>query len=117
MLCAAHCLLAPLLLALLPLLGLDFLLEETTEWTLVGVSTTLGFVSLVPAYIRRHQRCRPLTFFGAGLILLLFARVWFEDQLNLEVPVAVSGAILISTAHFLNQRLCKACVSCDYACE
>jgi MerC mercury resistance protein len=112
-LCAAHCLLAPLLVAMLPLVGLNFLLEETTEWMLVGFSTTLAFVSLVPSYIRRHRRCRPLALFGAGVLLLFPARVWFEEWPNLEVAAAVSGAVFIATAHFLNHRLCRACVSCN----
>jgi hypothetical protein len=113
MLCAAHCLLVPLLFTLFPLVSLNFLFEETTEWTLAGLSTALGVVSLVPACVRRHQRYWPLAFFGAGVFLLICARFWFEEWLNVEVAVAVSGAALIATAHFLNHRLCRACVRCS----
>jgi hypothetical protein len=112
MLCAAHCLLVPLLFTMFPLVSLNFLFEETTEWTLVGLSTTLGVVSLVPACIRSHRTYRPLALFGAGVFLLICARLWFEEWLNVEVLVAVSGAAFIATAHFLNHRLCRACVRC-----
>jgi hypothetical protein len=105
-----------MLLAMVPLLGLDFLFEETAEWTFVGLSTSLGFVSLVPAYIRRHRKCRPLAFFSAGLLLLLAARMWFEAQVDIEVLVGAGGALLISGAHFINRRLCRACLRCDDHC-
>jgi len=98
-------------------MGLNFLLEESTEWTFVGVSMMLGLVSLGPAYFRRHRKCCPLALFCAGVILLLMARVWLKEESNIEVPVAVSGALLISVAHFLNHRLCRACVRCADDCE
>jgi hypothetical protein len=54
LLCAVHCAVTPMAMALLPLVGLEFLGAEATEYTLVGLSSVVGSVSLVPkqAYAR-----------------------------------------------------------------
>jgi hypothetical protein len=110
--CAAHCALTPLLLVTLPLLGVGFLVEEKTEWAFVLVSVVVGFWSLVPAYVGRHRRCRPLLLFGSGFCLIVIARTLLEEKLHFEMPVVVIGAFLIITSHRINLRLCRSCAVC-----
>src|SRR5919106_6199390 len=76
--CAVHCIMLPLFVSALPLVGLGFLMAEQTEWTFVGLSFAAGFLSLVPSYVRRHRKGRPLILFSAGLALILIARLWLE---------------------------------------
>ena len=40
--CAVHCALMPLVVTLLPLVGLGFLADERTEWALLGLSAPAG---------------------------------------------------------------------------
>lgn len=40
--CLIHCLALPFLIALLPLAGLSFLLDERIEWVIIGVSVAVG---------------------------------------------------------------------------
>jgi hypothetical protein len=98
------------LLAALPILGLTFLVEHQTEWIFVVVSLLIGGFSLVPAYLKRHRRCRPLLLFGSGLLLLLVARLWLEE--TLEIPVVIVAVLLIVSSHLTNLRLCQSCTLC-----
>jgi uncharacterized membrane protein len=110
--CAVHCAMAPLLVAALPFLGVGFLAEEQTEWTIVLVAVAVGIFSMVPAYIGRHRRSGPLILFGSGLCVIVIARIWLEERLVFETPVVIVGAVLIATSHLLNLRLCQSCAVC-----
>jgi hypothetical protein len=105
--CAAHCALTPFFLGLLPLAGVAWLAGEGAEWAFVAATITIGLLSLLPAYARRHGRVRPLLLFSAGAALLLCARLLLEDDVRLEVASAVAGALLIASAHVTNLRLCR----------
>jgi hypothetical protein len=105
--CAAHCALTPLVLGLLPLAGLVPLAGEGAEWAFVAVAIAVGLASLLPSYIRRHGQARPLVLFAAGAALLLSARLLLEDDIKIEVPAAVAGALLIASAHVSNLKLCR----------
>ena len=116
-LCAVHCALTPFAIGLLPLLGLSLLADERTEWAFVGVSVAVGFSSLLPAYFRRHRRARPLIFFTSGLSLIFIAHFLLEENLRLEIPAVLLGALLVITSHLLNLRLCRSCAACADDCR
>lgn len=110
--CAVHCALAPLLVVALPLVGLRFLVDDSTEWAFVGASVALGVLSLVPSYFRSHGRLRPLLVFAAGIGVLLVARILLEEDFWFEIAAVVTAAILIVSAHALNRKLCVSCEQC-----
>lgn len=114
--CVVHCALTPLLIAVAPLIGVSLLADERVEWTFVAISAATGFLSLVPAYMRRHRRGRPLVLFGAGLLLILIARLVLEESFHFELPVVLAGVLLISTSHVFNLRLCRSCSVCTDDC-
>jgi hypothetical protein len=115
--CLLHCALTPLLIAAIPLLGLSMLADERVEWSFVGISVATGFLSLVPAYLRRHKRGRPLVLFGAGLVLILIARLVLEESFHFELPMVLTGALLMITSHIVNLRLCRSCAVCTDNCQ
>jgi hypothetical protein len=108
--CVAHCVLTPVLISALPILGLNFLVEEQMEWIFVGAAALIGGFSLVPAYLKRHRKCRSLLLFASGILLLLVARLWIEEKI--EVPVVIAGMLLIVSSHLINLRLCQSCELC-----
>ncbi len=110
--CAAHCILAPPAIAALPILGLSLFVDAKTEWMFVGLSVVFGGLSLVPAYVKRHRRCKPLLLFAGGLLLLLLARLWLDEELQFEIPIVIVAAVLIVTSHLTNLRLCQSCPTC-----
>ena len=109
--CAVHCALTPLVISLLPLLGL--LADERAEWAVVAFSTTLGVLSLLPSYARYHRRASPLVIFTSGICLILTGRLLLKTEWWAEVPAVVAGALLIATAHAFNRRLCRVCPACE----
>lgn len=110
--CAIHCLALPFLISLLPLIGLSFLLSETTERVFIGISIVLAVISLLPAYFREHGKLRSIFLAAAGIGLIILTHLLFEEDLTVKIIFLLTGAILISAAHFLNRRLCRACEVC-----
>jgi len=102
MLCAVHCALLPFVLALLPLIGLEFLAGHTFERVFVGCAAVLACASLVTAY-RRHRRPHALFLMVPGIALLCVGIV-----VNLDVHVlvhtacVVTGGVLVASAHVVN---------------
>jgi hypothetical protein len=110
--CAAHCAAMPLLIGLLPLVGLSFLADKQTEVMLIGLSIGIGISSLIPSYARKHRQWRPLLLFAFGAVLIFAVKLFAEDGSRLETPAMVLGASLIACAHVINRRLCQSCAAC-----
>ena len=111
-LCAIHCALMPLVVGLLPLVGLSFLANEATEWALIGSSAVLGTTSLCWGY-REHRSRRAMALLAAGLALLALGR--FAHQRGFDqygVGMLVVGGLTIAAAHLVNRRLCQSCRVC-----
>jgi hypothetical protein len=113
--CAIHCALMPIALGLLAVLGAQWVASSVFEWSIVGLSATLGLFSLVPSYRRRHREPRCLWFFLSGLVLILIARLLLSSNTKFELPAVVCGGVLISVAHIVNRRLCQSCAGCNAA--
>lgn len=107
-LCALHCLLMPLVIGLLPLIGLSSLADEPTEWALMCLAIALGLWRLLPSFWN-HRRWQPLLLLALGAGMFLIARLWWEEMRLLETFGVVLGGMLLATAHALNMRYCRAC--------
>jgi hypothetical protein len=104
-LCAIHCALLPFVLALLPLLGLDFLADHRFERVFVLCACVLASFVLVRGY-RRHQRPLPLRLAIPGLALLLLGIIYIDGSSPILHSVLVTcGGLLLAGAHFVNLRL------------
>ncbi|MCH8493741.1 MAG: MerC domain-containing protein [Idiomarina sp.] len=102
-LCALHCLLVPVVLPTLALMGLSFLGYELFERIILGLSLFIGGIAVVMG-MRHHQSWFPLLFLVLGGVLYFnkdaFGHGW-------EPLMIVSGAALIVVAHILNLYLCR----------
>ena len=110
--CAVHCLALPLLVGVLPLVGLSFLLDETTERIFILVSILLAALSLLPAYFREHGKIRSVFLAAAGIGLIVLTHFFLEENLAAKIVFLIAGAILLSAAHLINRRLCRECAAC-----
>ena len=110
--CAVHCLALPFLVGVLPLVGLSFLLEETTERVFIGISVVIAVFGLLPAYFREHGKLRSIFLAAAGIGLIVLTHFLFEENLTAKILFLIAGAGLISAAHLLNRRLCRECAFC-----
>lgn len=113
LLCAIHCALMPLLITLLPLVGLGFLATEPVEWALVATSAVLGVSALRLGY-REHGKRRALAVLAVGLTLLVLGRVSEAREWGAwGVPVLVIGGCTVALSHVFNARLCRSCRACS----
>lgn len=114
-LCALHCILLPILLPVLPLLGLSFLADHTWEHIFLLLTAALGTIALFSGFKRYHKRLYPFY-----LLYLGVAVYWIKHDFSaqLEPFFIFAGAGLIVSAHFINLKLCNSCKSCDEeACQ
>src|SRR4249919_1944782 len=105
-LCAIHCALLPIALALLPVLGLGLLASSGFEVGFVMFATLLAIASLWHGY--RHHRA-----YHAFLVLVpglgsLWAGIlvpgWHESAIAHAVTMSIGGT-LVALAHLVNMRL------------
>ncbi len=111
-LCAMHCLAMPFLISFLPLLGVSFLAHEGIEYIIVGISIVIALVTLLPAYFKQHRKIRTLLLFVSGICFVVFADLLFEESIFGKIIFVSVGAMFITTAHFINRRLCRNCQNC-----
>lgn len=106
LICAIHCAVLPLLVALAPSLALSVWLDDAFEVGFVVFASLLGVFSLVQGY-RRHRALRALSLLLPGLAALWLG-VWYPPLHDAEVPHAVAmtfGGTLVGLAHLVNLRL------------
>lgn len=106
MLCAIHCALLPMAMALLPALGLASLGSQGFERAFVAFATVLGMFSVVWGYLR-HRAVRVLSLLIPGLVTL-WAVVLYQPLHEMVVPHAILmtiGGTLVGLAHIVNLRL------------
>lgn len=113
-LCALHCILLPILLPALPLLGLSFLADHTWEHFFLVLTAVLGTIALFSGFKRYHKRLYPFY-----LLYLGVAIYWIKHDFSeaYEPYFIVIGASLIVAAHFLNIKLCNSCKICNIEAE
>lgn len=107
-LCALHCALLPLVIAVLPMLGLEFLADHRFERAFVVFAGVLALSSLLVGF-RRHQSYRAFWFLVPGITLLLAGILIDTDHAAIRHAVLVSiGGVLVASAHVVNMRLAHA---------
>jgi hypothetical protein len=114
-LCALHCILLPVLLPALPLLGLSFLADHAWEHVFLIITAILGTVALFSGFKKYHRRLYPfyLLFLGIGIY-------WIKHDFSeaIQPYFIIIGASLIVAAHIINLKLCNSCKQCtDEGCE
>lgn len=98
--CALHCALQPILLAVLPLLGLGFLMNERLETAFLVFSVILATYS-VASGARHHGQKQAFPVLALGILCIGMSRVWEAY----EPALAIVGALSIVAAHVYNMKL------------
>ncbi len=105
-LCAIHCAMLPLVVALLPSLGLAALGSDEFERAFVVFASLFGLGSLLWGYYR-HRAVRALWLLVSGL-LVLWAAILYPPLHHAVVPHAIAmtfGGTLVGLGHIANLRL------------
>jgi tetrahydromethanopterin S-methyltransferase subunit C len=103
-LCAIHCAILPLVVASLPVFGVNIVHNPLFEYGMIGLAFVIGTGSLWHGFTRHHRRLLPWLLFAGGMIALIAKEIWPGMEL-VFLPVAV---ILVVSAHVLNYRWCHA---------
>ncbi len=105
LLCAIHCAVMPLVITILPIIGLEFLSSPWIEGGMIVLSIVIGLCSLVPSYMKYHRNIIAILLLFIGFVMVLGTRLGALDQLeSIVVPI---GGTLIALAHYVNWRLLK----------
>lgn len=110
LICAVHCVLLPLVITALPLLGFEVLENEGLEYGLLAFSFIVGYSALFRGYRKHHRHIRPLVLFSFGFAGLLAGHFLMPEPL--EPFVITAGAGLIVWAHLRNIKECRSCKVC-----
>jgi hypothetical protein len=100
--CAVHCLVMPMAIGILPLLGLGVFASAWFEWSLVGAAALLGGAAMALSYARAHRNKKPAAFFLAGLSIVVSSQLILDHRSLLHAAAAVVGAGFMYFAARLN---------------
>ncbi|RUO38867.1 MerC domain-containing protein [Aliidiomarina taiwanensis] len=102
-LCALHCLMLPVVLPTMALMGLSFFGMLWVELVVLAISFTVGGIAVVLG-MRHHSSFAPLVALIAAGVLFFFKH---EMSAPWEQLAIIVGALLLITAHTLNLYLCR----------
>ena len=104
--CAVHCLLLPLVVGVLPMIGVAWVSEETELWLSLVAVFVAGLSALWGYHLHKKLRVIALFVGAVGLVVmgLILGDVWYHT----------GGMFALLGAHILSSSLCK---SCSQDCE
>ena len=106
--CAIHCALLPLILASLPILGINIINNYWFEFLMISLSLVIGIYSLRHGFKKHHHRKLPIVVFTAGMLLLFLKQIFHAQQLWFLIP----AMLLVVSAHYINYRDCRKADHC-----
>jgi len=99
----------PLLVGVLPLLGLGFFVGDGIEKIFVTTSIIIAVSSFSWGF-RYHRRFHIFVFLVSAVALISIG--WLGIDELYETPIVISGTLVLAAGHFLNRRLCRLCKEC-----
>ncbi|CUS48221.1 MAG: mercury (Hg2+) uptake transporter MerC [Idiomarinaceae bacterium HL-53] len=103
LLCALHCLLVPVVLPTLSLLGLAFLGLFWVEMAVLSLSALIGGVAVILGF-RHHGSIVPVVMLVAGVLIFVAKHDIHSPWEQLAI---ILGSGLLIGAHTLNLHLCR----------
>ncbi|MDQ8202100.1 MerC domain-containing protein [Pelagicoccus sp. SDUM812003] len=98
-LCAIHCLSVPLLIGILPLIGLDFVADHEFEWVMMGIIFLVATWGYWRGYLR-HRRKQIFWFLLLGVAIFACVRPFLSEEFH---PVAtLAGGLVFVMGHWKN---------------
>jgi hypothetical protein len=108
--CMIHCILLPIILPLLPLLGLVIGHDGYFHLILGGIIVVTAMLALIPGAWKHHKL---LPFFLGFMGIMLIMASGVAELLNgVESKITITtilGSCFMVTAHYLNHRYTCAC--------
>lgn len=109
--CAVHCMAMPLLIAVLPVIGMSFLAHGSFDKWMLLIGVLLPLPDLCWGF-SRHKSTKAFLLLFAG-----FMWWWMAHQQQLEyrhlLCIAVCGICFVAS-NLMNRSLCKSCSHCEH---
>lgn len=103
--CAIHCVLTPIILIALPLVGLGLLADEKWEIAFLILSGALATGSNCWGYAK-HKNFGPIGILSIAIALLIAGHMMDKHI------IAGFGGICVAFSHWFNYKLCHSCKKC-----
>lgn len=108
--CLIHCVLLPIILPLLPLLGFVVGHDGKFHLFLSAIIVSTAVMALIPGYLK-HKRALPLFFGFWGVSFILVggvAELFDKDNFNTIIPTMIGSCFMVGS-HYLNHRFSCLC--------
>jgi len=109
-LCALHCILLPILLPALPLLGFSFLADHAWEHVFLIFTAILGSIAMFSGFKHYHRKLYPFYLLILGVVIYWQKHDFSE---SLQPIFIIVGSLFIVAAHIINIKLCNSCKECS----
>ena len=103
--CAIHCAAMPIVIGYLPLLGLEFLADETFHQWMVLICFVIAIAAFVPGW-RNHGRLLPATLGIVGLCIIAATAFFIPDTC-----CATDGGLWFDRDRFRDRRVLRIMLS------
>jgi hypothetical protein len=108
--CAVHCALMPLVVTVLPIIGLEFLASHAIEVLILIGGLGFGAYGVAKAYFNHHRDFLPVGLLLAGSALVVAGLFLVPEHLeHFFIP---AGAIIVGIAQIVNIRMSRVCTAC-----
>lgn len=104
--CAIHCAVLPVLVGVLPLIGLELLAHPVFETAIIITSLIIGATAILRAW-KRHHKPQPAFIMLIGFTLILAGR-FLADESHEWLFLSVGG-ITVAVSHYFNWLLDRSC--------
>lgn len=105
-LCAVHCALLPVIISMLPMVGLRFLAHPVLELLIIFISLMIALASLGKS-LRAHRRWLPIVMVIIGFTLILTGHFWVAEAA--EWILLTAGSTMVAAAHLVNWKCTQKC--------
>jgi hypothetical protein len=118
LICAIHCTVMPLLLVIVPTIGVYLFVNEILEFFVLGLSLLFNIANLCFGY-KKHKSNKAVALLAVGLFLFVVGRLMHQhndhqefhfDLFNLFM---IAGGIIMTSSSLINDKLCKTCNHCE----
>ena len=106
MACAIHCAAMPLVVSLLPMIGLTFLADSWVDVGILLVSGTMATIAGVHGYEKHKCIWVPLFFWAAITIIMVGIILHFKTGSE-AIAMMPAGGIILCITHIVNIRMSK----------
>ena len=116
--CMLHCLIAPVLVTLVPILSINvfvehFLFHTLMLWLVIPTSVIALFLGC-----RKHKKLAIVGTGALGITVLLFFAIFGHDlfsEVGEKIGITIGG-LIVAFSHYLNYKACQSITCSDANC-